>query len=548
MDWISTCAGSSWGVWTVETNTMPRAYDFAANGQYEPSILLTGEAAVKTSPQQVVTYHLNPRAVWSDGQPITSQDFQYTWDQIAHGQGIADPSGYNDIASVDDSDPVTVVVTFSQPYADWRKLFGGAYGLLPSHLLEGQDRHAMMANGYSWSGGPWELAPGDWVHGQSITLTPNPNYWGKKADLASVTFRIFTDQAAELAAYEAGEVAAVYPAPEPVVAGYRGLPQTSYSVTPSLDYDALWFNTAQAPVNDKAVREAIASVLDRSTLALLIAGAVEGVPPPSTTTTSAGTSVSTTSTTSTTVAGSAPRVSPLEGLLTPAAGDFSTTAFARYPAPSAVAGLMTAAGWSRGAGDLWTKGGQQATLTVKVPDTSPSLQAAASAMATELKAAGFDVTVTEEAPQVLFGQDLPAGNFAVALFGADVRAQLPSGTVESSGFPQILDDDPGQCPLFCSSAIPGSTNAGPAFNYGRLMDSTLDRYLVDLDANSNSVDRLSDASQAASILATDVPAIPIVTLPDVLVVNTAKVGVEGGTFNHNLGYGPFGYLNEWYLK
>ncbi|MDQ1411726.1 MAG: hypothetical protein QOE07_314, partial [Acidimicrobiaceae bacterium] len=36
--------------------------------------------------------------------------------------------------------------------------------------------------------------------------------------------------------------------------------------------------------------------------------------------------------------------------------------------------------------------------------------------------------------------------------------------------------------------------------------------------------------------------------PDIVVVNTAKVGVEGGTFSHNLAYGPYEYLNEWYLR
>ncbi len=88
VDWISSCAGSSWGYWMLNVNTMPRAFDAVNdNGTYSyvPSELLTGEPDLSTSPQQVVTYHLNPNAVWSDGEPITSADFKYTWSQITTG-------------------------------------------------------------------------------------------------------------------------------------------------------------------------------------------------------------------------------------------------------------------------------------------------------------------------------------------------------------------------------------------------------------------------------------------------------------------------------
>jgi peptide/nickel transport system substrate-binding protein len=522
MDWISTCAGSTWGVWTMETNTMPRAYDFTATGQYEPSILLTGEATVRDTPAQVVTYHLNPRAVWSDGQPITSQDFQYTWDQIAHGQGIADASGYDDIATVDDSNPLAAVVTFSQPYADWRKLFGGPYGLLPSHILEGQDRDALMKDGYSWSGGPWELAPNGWVRGQSITLMPNPDYWGKKPDLASVTFKLFADPAAELQAYQSGQVVAVYPAPQPSTAAYRNLPDTLFSTPAGLDFEALWFNVSHPPLDEKPLRQAIAYALDRPTVAGQLLGSLASG-------------------------------SVLQGFLTPAVADYSNQTFAKYSVDQAmVAQLMHAAGWTKDASGIWAMGTHQATLDLKVATSDPGGQQAAPVISAELRTAGFAVTLdAPEAPGTLFTQDLPAGAFTMALYPVDLRRELPSGAAPTVSSPQIVDNDPDQCALFCSSSIPTAAtaaSASPAYNYSRLSDPTLDRYLGDLGGNSDTNDRLNDAAQAALLLAGDVPAIPLATLPDVLVVDTAKVGVEGGVFNHNLAYGGYSYLNEWYLK
>ena len=139
LDWIAACVTPSPGVYAVEANTLPRAYDFSADGIYKPSILITGEAGVTNTPDQTVTYTINPRADWSDGQPITSSDFKYTWQQIVASTAPIDKSGYSRILSVDDTDPHTAVVTFSTPYANWKQLFGGTYGIYPSHILQNED-------------------------------------------------------------------------------------------------------------------------------------------------------------------------------------------------------------------------------------------------------------------------------------------------------------------------------------------------------------------------------------------------------------------------
>jgi peptide/nickel transport system substrate-binding protein len=142
--WIRTCAGSSWGYWMMGTTTMPRAYDTVKNGDlWEPkaSNLLTEEPTLDDSnpDKPVVTYKLNPDAKWSDNTPITCDDFNFTWDAIANGDDIYDPTGYVDIEKVDCPDPQTAVTTYKQPYSGWKQLFGGGFGIHPKHLLEGKD-------------------------------------------------------------------------------------------------------------------------------------------------------------------------------------------------------------------------------------------------------------------------------------------------------------------------------------------------------------------------------------------------------------------------
>ncbi len=73
--WILTCSGSSWGYWMMGVTTMPRSYDTVKDGDEwvaVPNPLLTGEAEVDESDPEkpVVTYSLNPDAVWSDGTAI----------------------------------------------------------------------------------------------------------------------------------------------------------------------------------------------------------------------------------------------------------------------------------------------------------------------------------------------------------------------------------------------------------------------------------------------------------------------------------------------
>src|SRR6478735_4140940 len=263
-DWIASCAGSSWGVWEMEEHTMPRVFEYEkdASGTWQnvPSILMAEMPTVtQVNGKQTVTYKINPNAVWSDKEPITSEDFKYTWEQIAKGNDIYDKSGYDKIESVDSSDPKTAVVTFKTPYGSWPSLFGGGlYGILPSHILEGKNRAKMMAGGYDFSGGPWIAK---WHHGVDVTLTPNPNWYGTKPKLSKVIFRFVPDTAAEFQAFKSGEVLAIYPQPQldAVDAIKKGLPNSQKQITTETpNAEALWMNNDKFPFDSLAVRQAFA--------------------------------------------------------------------------------------------------------------------------------------------------------------------------------------------------------------------------------------------------------------------------------------------------
>lgn len=124
--------------------------DSAGKHTYKASPLLV-ELTIVTSPKQVVTYKINPKAVWDDGSAITSTDFKYTALQIRDGKDIYDKTGYDLIDTVDTPDAATAVVgTLKSPYAGWKSLFTSLGGVLPSKLLDGKDRSALMKDGYTF--------------------------------------------------------------------------------------------------------------------------------------------------------------------------------------------------------------------------------------------------------------------------------------------------------------------------------------------------------------------------------------------------------------
>jgi peptide/nickel transport system substrate-binding protein len=522
LDWIGGCvpgpagvapaaaASPSSGLVSVEAATLPRAYDFSADGIYKPSILITGEAGVSTAPDQTVTYNINPRAVWSDGQPITSTDFKYTWQQIEATTAPIDKSGYSHILTVDDTDPHTAVVSFSTPYADWKQLFGGTYGIYPSHILENEDLATAMNNGYTWSGGPWKID--HWTKGTELKLIPNMNYWGKKPDLSSVTIKFFTDPEAEQQAFHSGQVLAVYPSAEQPLDGYLNQPHTTVDAVAGLAFDAIWFNVEESPLNSKAVRQALAYATDRNTIAqeMFISTPVAS--------------------------------KPINSFYTPAYPKGYTGPFAKYkPDLNMVNTLMTGDGWTKGLDGIWAKGALKAVLTLKTDAANSSQLLAAQLLVAQWQQAGFQLSVVPESATQLMGTDLPHSNFQVAVF-----AHSPP------------DDDVAQCSLWCSKNIPRPAGAsvvgsavlagGTGGNFDRISDTTLDRLWTDADSNLDQNARLQDAVQGQAALADLVPAIPLVAIPDVLVINTSQLAVEGGQFLHNFVTGPYTYLNTWFLK
>jgi peptide/nickel transport system substrate-binding protein len=503
IDWISSCAGASWGFWTMNVNTMPRSFDIVEGDDggwvYEPSILLDGEPELETDPDQVITYTISDDAVWSDNEPITCADYAYTWDQIANGDDIYDTTGYANIASVECPSDKEVVVTFETPYSGWKQLFGGQYGIYPSHILEGQDRNAMMANGYDFSAGPWVIE--NWEKGVEVSLIPNENYWGEQPKLDKVIFTFLADTSSEFQAFKAGEVKAIYPQPQldAVAEIEAGIPNTQSDFTSETpNTEGLWMNNARAPFDSVAVRQAFAYTLDRAAIVERLFGAV-GV------------------------------TEPLNSFNAPILGDFGDPdAFAGYEQDfDMVDQLMEGDGWAKGADGIWAKGGERATIEFKTTSGNARRELTQQIVQEQAGEGGFEITINNREAGDLFGTDLPSGDYQLALY-----AQVMTGL------------DPTLCAIFCSQNVPSEENQQSGQNWTRTVVDGLDEPLTVVDSALDRDEQSEAQAEADALMAEDLVSLPLDPLPNILLWSDDIAG----PVTQNPIFGPFYNMELWGLN
>ena len=270
----NTPAGQASSTATLLSSVLPSAY--VVNSKLLPQVnsdLLLSVEATSTSPL-TIQYVINPKAVWSDGVPVTADDFVYAW-QSQRGDGVdvdgqpdavASTLGYDDVSSVKPSDNgKTVTVTFSTPYTDWRDLFDH---MVPAHIA----RRVGWNDGFDTFNPAVDLSAGpDILHsasGGQAVLTRNPRWWGTPAVLDRVTVNVARGQEAWTAALATGNETVAQPTSFDMdgLQAASSLPNTQSVLKASPNFLDLEFNVASSVTDRVVVRQAIALAIDRASL------------------------------------------------------------------------------------------------------------------------------------------------------------------------------------------------------------------------------------------------------------------------------------------
>jgi len=254
---------------------------FEADALAEPRLnreLLEFAEVTATEPKQVVTYRINPEAVWSDGTPITWQDFEAQWKALSGtdpAYRIASSNGYNQVESVvRGADDREAIVTFSSPYSDWRGMYWPLYpastNVDPEVFNTGWVDHPLV------SAGPFRFESLDRA-AQTITLVRNEQWWGPPAKLDRIIFRVI-DLDAQADALANNEIDWMDIGPS--VSSYQRL-QTAPGVVMRFaggpNFRVITINGSSDLLRDVAVRRAVSMAIDRDAIAAALIGPL-GVP------------------------------------------------------------------------------------------------------------------------------------------------------------------------------------------------------------------------------------------------------------------------------
>ncbi|MCV7089534.1 ABC transporter family substrate-binding protein [Mycobacterium interjectum] len=266
--------GNSAEVAAMMKATLPRAFVIGPDGSttvdtdYFTSVELTG-----TNPQ-VVTYTINPKAVWSDGTPITWRDID---SQIRALSGadktfeIAGPGGADRVASVTRGvDDRQAVMTFAKPYAEWRGMFAGNGMLLPASMTATPEVfNKGQLDGPGPSAGPFVVSSLDRTT-QRIVLTRNPKWWGARPRLDSITYLVL-DDAARLPALQNNTIDATGIGTVDQLTIAQRTKGISIRRAPAPSWSHFTFNGAHGAIlEDRALRVAVSKGIDRQTIAKVV--------------------------------------------------------------------------------------------------------------------------------------------------------------------------------------------------------------------------------------------------------------------------------------
>jgi ABC-type transport system substrate-binding protein len=239
------------------------------------------------------TFHLRPTAKWSDGTPVTADDWVFAIQRMLSPE-IANPYGWFyfgiknaetyqkgevgveelGVAKVDDT---TIQITTAAPIPYFLQVVGFLPTIVPKHMVEQHGNAWADSPETALSNGPFIIKA--WNKGKDIVYVPNPEYDGPfKPKVEQVIATLLPQADAPLLPmFQAGEI--------DTIVGLRG-PQLSQALAdpnmtdqvekyPSFTTFYMFFDTLKPPFNDLKVRQAISHAIDRESISTAVMQGLE---------------------------------------------------------------------------------------------------------------------------------------------------------------------------------------------------------------------------------------------------------------------------------
>lgn len=235
-----------------------------------------------------ITFNLNPLAKWSNGDPVTAEDFVWSW-QRALSPAMGNQYAYmlyplenaaayatgklDDFAEVGvkalDAQVLQVRLNAPTPYfiqlMDHQSTF-------PVHRPT-IEKHGQSSDRFTpWtrvenivSNGPFRLT--DWQLNRRISVAKSDTYWDRdRVQLNGIVFYPTENISSEERMFRVGQLHYTETIPLDKIPVYRALQDSPYVNAPYLGTYYYLLNTQKPPVDDVRVRQALSVAIDRERL------------------------------------------------------------------------------------------------------------------------------------------------------------------------------------------------------------------------------------------------------------------------------------------
>jgi peptide/nickel transport system substrate-binding protein len=269
-------------------------YGVSAATEFFPELLAQeGEVTENDDGSVSIDYTLRDGLTWSDGEPLTSEDVEFTWNILSEGceteadGTIADDSagcvyligsrqGYDQISDFEVASDTEFTITFASFFAGWPSLFNR---VMPAHAFgEGAGAEEINQLLREWNGpdgvlpssGP--LIFSNWSRGVSMEFVRNDSYHGSNspdvrnsgpAYVDGVRLNFVTDTDAQVNALLAGEAQIIFTQPQTQFEQLASDDQITVASSAGPVYEHWGFNLLNPHLSKPEVREAIAYALDK---------------------------------------------------------------------------------------------------------------------------------------------------------------------------------------------------------------------------------------------------------------------------------------------
>jgi peptide/nickel transport system substrate-binding protein len=480
----------------IVTSIYPSVFNLHPDFTVQLNTEFMDSAELTNQDPQTVVYKIKQNAAWSDGTPVSADDFIFWWENCNETNKKADcvsTTGYKDIESVTGSDGgKTVTTVYKNKFADWKSLF--SQYIIPSHYVKeqpggwntGLDKNPTKIP----SAGPYLVE--SYTPGQSLTIAKNDKYWGSKPHLDKIVYRFLPESTTQPAALQNSEVDLIYPQPQvDQVQVVKGIPDVTSQINFGLSYEHLDFNFENPLLADPAVRKAFATglniqqIVDRTVKQFSDKASVLG---------------------NRIWLSNQPEYQDHRGSY----GNGDTAAAEK---------LLTDAGYAKGSDGIYAKGGKKLSFNISTTAGNALRETQEQLIQAQAKTFGMDIKIKNAEADVLFGEWLPEGNFDISNFAW-------------VGTPFAVSSNQ---PIF---------ETGSAQNYGKYTNPEVDQLFTQAVAELDQTKANELSNQVDQKLWEDMATVPLYQKPTFIAWRNTFTGIGDNTTSQ----GPFWNASVWAQK